>query len=1021
MPADLASTQRILELLERFSFSALKDLFWTELSYPRASDPLSRRGWPEELRGMLADDPLLLSRVGEEGGFHVLYCRMAGARLSLVDERLVITRLLREHPWALFVFSNAPQSEWHLVNVRVLAAPEGEDGAETAPRRVFRRIAVTPGELNRTGAERLTEIDAARFPAGERTSPLAVQEIHDHAFDVEKVSRDFYRRYREVFERVEEQVEGFDGDPDARRLFTQRLFHRLMFVAFVQKKGWFRLGGAVQPDHLHAMWEAYGRREGEERHEADNFYRDRLLLFYREVLSRERYEAAPDPWVTGLVGSGPYLNGGLFEEDALDRRPGVVVPDSAIYEIVINLFGRFNFTITEASPLEVEVAVDPEMLGKVFEELVTGRHEKGKYYTPKPIVSFMCREALKGYLRTAVPQESEAAVARFVDAHDAAALGDGEAVLRALREITVCDPACGSGAYLLGMLHELLDLRAALFNTRGLDTASAYDRKLEIIENNIFGADLDAFAVETARLRLWLSLVVDFERGDSGAAFPQLPNLEYKIGEGDSLAHPLARQYDLMDAVVDAISTREHEHLRAGRSRKRELEAELRPLREQLAIWIAGGAVQKFDMRVDFADVFARGGGFDVVLANPPYVRQELIREQKPRLKANFPQVYTGGADLYVYFYARALEMLAAGGMLVFISSNKWFRAAYGARLRQHVGEQARVVSITDFGDLPVFESATAYPMIFIAQKQAGGERGGFLFAQPASLDPPYPDIAAVVARSGRRLPPQAAQGSEWRLVDPASAERTARMSRAGSALSEYVDGRIYYGIKTGLNGAFLIDGATRDRLVAADAASAEVIRPLVTGREIQRWAAPHGDRWLIVTPVGVDIARYPAVLDHLSRWRPAIERRHDQGRHWWELRPCDYYAAFDAPKIVFPDIAKGARFAVDTTGVYVLNTAYIIPVDDPYLLAVLNSAPVERFYADVSSQVRGGYLRFIRQYVERIPIPRANPREREAIAELAHQCVRVAGSGPGVAEWEAEIDARVASLYGLDAREQAA
>src|SRR3954447_24756915 len=743
MSTESARTQKILDLLEDFGFASLKELFWTELGYPRVAEALSWREWPDAVRGLLAEAPLLLAAAGAGGGFHVLYCRMAAERLSLAEERQLVTLLLREHPYALFVFSNRAQDAWHFVNVKIGLPHAAEEDGDGGRRRVFRRTPVEPGEPNRAGAERLAELDAARLPGGDGASPLAVQEVHDHAFDVEKVSREFYRRYREVFERVEGQIEGFDGDPDGRRLFTQRLFHRLMFVAFVQKKGWLEFEGSARGDYLYSVWRAYSRRTGEPRGD-DNFYRDRLLLLYRDVLNDERHEAAPDRFITLLVGTGPYLNGGLFEEDALDRTPGVLVPDAAIYEILHELFGRFNFTITEASPLEVEVAVDPEMLGKVFEELVTGRHESGKYYTPKPVVSFMCREALKGYLRAAVPHEAEAAVARFVDEHAAAGLRDGEAVLRALREVRVCDPACGSGAYLLGMLHELLDLRAALFNTGGLDTASAYERKLEVIENNIFGADLDGFAVETARLRLWLSLVVDFERGDSGADFPRLPNLEYKVGEGDSLAHPLVRQYDLVDGLVRDISRKEHEFLRASRSRRRELRKELEPLRAELGAWVEGGKVDAFDMRVDFADVFSpppaadgtqrRAGGFDVVLANPPYVRQELIREQKPRLRKNFPEVYAGTADLYVYFYARAVELLAPGGMLVFISSNKWFRAAYGARLRKHLGEQARVVSITDFGGLPVFESATAYPMIFIAQKQAGGDRGGFLFARPASL-----------------------------------------------------------------------------------------------------------------------------------------------------------------------------------------------------------------------------------------------------------------------------------------------
>lgn len=158
-----------------------------------------------------------------------------------------------------------------------------------------------------------------------------------------------------------------------------------------------------------------------------------------------------------IIGDVPYLNGGLFEKNEDDNDDAIVVPDAAIETILEDLFGRFNFTVTESTPLDVEVAVDPEMLGRVFEELVTGRHETGSYYTPKPVVSFMCREALKGHIGARLPNDSPEAVQRFVEEHDPAGLRDPEGTLEALRNVTVCDPACGSGAYLLGMLHELLE------------------------------------------------------------------------------------------------------------------------------------------------------------------------------------------------------------------------------------------------------------------------------------------------------------------------------------------------------------------------------------------------------------------------------------------------------------------------------------------------------------------------------------------------------------------------------------
>jgi hypothetical protein len=201
---------------------------------------------------------------------------------------------------------------------------------------------------------------------------------------------------------------------------------------------------------------------------------------------------------------------GLFEEEA-DDIDGFTFPDTVVAKILTGLIYQFNFTVTESTPLDVEVAVDPEMLGRIFEELVTGRHESGSYYTVKPVVAFMCYEALASYLGARLPAESEAALAQFVYQKDPSKLRNPEAVLEALRAVKVCDPACGSGAYLLGMLHVLLELRECLFAARSLDAKTVYDRKLEIIQNNLYGVDKDDFAVNIARLRLWLSLIVDYE------------------------------------------------------------------------------------------------------------------------------------------------------------------------------------------------------------------------------------------------------------------------------------------------------------------------------------------------------------------------------------------------------------------------------------------------------------------------------------------------------------------------------
>ena len=333
-----------------------------------------------------------------------------------------------------------------------------------------------------------------------------------------------------------------------------------------------------------------------------------------------------------VIGDVPFLNGGLFEESELDRRDGIAVPDEAIGQVLEGLFDRFNFTVMESTPFDIEVAVDPEMLGKVFEELVTGRHDSGAYYTPRPVVSFMCREALKGYLEGQGTGLASEAIARFVDHQDTEGIGVAQArdVARALAEVTVVDPACGSGAYLLGMMQELIELQTALYNA-GADAKALSDLKLEIIQRNLYGVDIDSFAVNIAMLRMWLSLAIDYE----GATPEPLPNLDFKVVCGDSLLGPDPSS----GAEVQVVLGQDVERVRLlGELKGKFLRASTGADKDRLRKEIAGltalirdetsseateGVV---DWRVQFAEVFAEDRrGFDIAIANPPYISVENL------------------------------------------------------------------------------------------------------------------------------------------------------------------------------------------------------------------------------------------------------------------------------------------------------------------------------------------------------------------------------------------------------------
>ncbi|QSJ19931.1 Eco57I restriction-modification methylase domain-containing protein [Nostoc sp. UHCC 0702] len=1011
----MVATLELQELIQHSlqnlkNLDVLKRLFWNQLNYERENKELSRRQLSDAVTHEVEGEPLLLASGGTNKAFHIIYTRLNSENLSRQGERVVVNHLWQEHPYALFVFSNKSQSHWHFLNVKYDSSPQ--------KRRLFRRITVGEGEQLRTATERISLLDLESIPDA---SPLDIQTRHDEAFDVEAVTQEFFREYRKTFEKVESLIK-WATDSEGKRLFTQKLFNRLMFIAFIEKKGWLKF--QTRTDYLSALWESYQDKDGVS---DKNFYRDRLShLFFSGLNSPQEYDIAGinnGGFLKKLIGTVPYLNGGLFEQGEDDQNPQIIIPDDCIDTILHDLFQRFAFTVTESTPLDVEVAVDPEILGKVFEELVTGRHESGSYYTPKPIVSFMCREALKGYLKTQFANESHDALAEFIDEYNPDYLINPEAILEALRKVRCCDLAAGSGAYLLGMLHELLYLRQYLFKNKGLDSNTVYQRKLEIIENNIYGIDKDVFAVNIARLRLWLSLAVEYQ----GEKPKPLPNLKYKIEVGDSLIAPSPAATGMIRSeLISQYRQKKAEYMRTHEGgKKRKLEEEINELKTQIRLITNGSAKapEGFDWAVEFAEVFA-DGGFDIQVANPPYVRQELIKDLKPTLQKIYPATYNGTSDLYCFFYARALQLLKPGGMLAFISPNKWFRAKYGEKLRKHIADNCQVHSITDFGDLPVFKSATTYPMIFIGQNEVANK--STIFTQIKSLQSPYPDVLAIIREQGQKLPRTAINSSNWTLTDTSYANRLKKMEEAGISLGEYVNGKIYRGVLTGLNKAFVIDGKIRQELITQDPKSHEIIKPLIEGKDIRKWWIDYQDRWLIFTRRGIDIDTYPVIKAHLRNWRTELEPkphnyhlsekwlgRKSGSYKWYEIQDnVAYYSEFYQPKIVYQEIATYQSFAFDQKGTHVNNKVFIIPTDDLYLFGVFNSHLAWEYLQNTCSKLSGGALAMQTPYVTKLPIPNASTTDRAAISKLVQKCLDAKGVNCEV--WEKEISDRVAALYGL-------
>ena len=696
----------------------IRKLFVEVLDFEAATGQVSLAGAPATV-----SLPASAERIAQLDGVHVLYLdlntvdndRVRKAEVEAAAKR--IADQLGED--MLLVVINKSGTQLHIIHPDFGGA-----------RLVLRRMVIGHDVPRRTVVQQISNIYS------DYGKSKNLRKVLREAFDVEPVTTDFFRKYKEIFEQALKAITGFDNNSEgdsAKRLFTQTLFNRLMFVHFLSRKGWLSIND--DKDYLSALWNDY---QGDEvksppTGKAPNFYRDRLRLLFFTGLNNPDSRDLSDG-ASPLIGSVPFLNGGLFTEGDFDVEDSpVAVPDDVIEGALKELFEKFNFTVMESTPFDIEVAVDPEMLGKVFEELVNERHDSGAYYTPRPVVAFMCREALKGYLESKDTGVSVDAIAGYIENRDTGGISVDAArrIGAALDEITVVDPACGSGAFLLGMMQELVDLQTTLYNA-GVDSKSLHALKLHIIERNLYGVDIDEFAVNIAMLRLWLSLAIDFD----GATPPALPNLDFKIVRGDSLLgpdpspdkYPDLFRYQVVQAA-DRIGKLKAEFMNTSdRFTKVERQDEIEALERDLTAALAESPAPEdaVDWRVQFAEVFARHGGFDVAIANPPYVRPE-VAARVPQYLAMRQAIVAGGQyhtlyekwDLYVPFIERSYALIRDGGINTLIVSDAFCQARYAKRSREYFLKNARIVRLDFYSDIQIFQ-AGVHNVSYVFQKADG-------------------------------------------------------------------------------------------------------------------------------------------------------------------------------------------------------------------------------------------------------------------------------------------------------------
>ena len=929
-----------------------------------------------------------------------------------------------------------------------------------------------------------------------------------------------------------------------------RLITRLLFVWFIKEK-------RLVADELFDETEVACLLKDYNRNTGDSYYRAVLQnLFFATLnteiekrefsteknathrnFSRYRYKrqiSNPDK-LLGLFAQTPFINGGLFDcldsEEATDdggyridcfsdkHYKRLSIPNRLFFDEDDGLFPllkHYKFTVEENTPIEQEVALDPELLGKVFENLLaaynpetgeSARKRTGSYYTPRPIVDYMVEEALVATLAQHVnPSDGDAKFCEerlhylldYAKASDDANqwFDDVEAdrIVRAISELKILDPAVGSGAFPMGVLHKLtlalrrLDpdnrrweqlqreraiQRAELaFDTKD-DTArreelveidetfkryrdSDFGRKLYLIQNSIFGVDIQSIACQIAKLRFFISLAIEqvpIKVAENFGIKP-LPNLETRFVAANTLIGLKGLQLQMSEELTRNLERELHDnserHFHAPtRTQKRACEKKDKALRLELAAVLRKIGIPAEDAekiahwnpydQTSSADWFDPGrmfgvkNGFDVVIGNPPYVRQEKIKELKPSLKDQY-DCYTGVADLYVYFYERGFQLLRDNGILTYISSNKYFRAAYGKKLRDFLARQSTLSQLIDFGDAPVFTSI-AYPSIITARK--AHTESNYLRTMNWEPGTPIDEFGAVFRTQGFTMPQNALTADGWRLTSPTVLNLLKKLRNAGKPLGEYVKGRFYRGVLTGLNEAFVVTRETRDKLISEHPSSAEVLEPFLRGRDVKRWGVNFAEQYLIkiessenrahpwseqpsVETEAIFANTYPAIHTHLQTFRDRLIKRYDQGKYFWELRACAYWEEFQEPTIVWGNLAQYPKFAFAEAGFYLSAPATMMVSDSKYLLGIMNSRITRYWVSQSAAERQGGFLEFKPMYISPIAIP--DQPENEGISALVSQILTVKRDDPNadVSELENEIDQTVYSLYDLTPAEVA-
>ena len=923
-------------------------------------------------------------------------------------------------------------------------------------------------EKVKTPSERLNKL------AGK---PLALNDILE-AFSVEALNEEFYKIVSEYFYQLigGEIGKGKKGkhygdgilqlpnvpkeNHQVYQEFTVRLIGRTVFCWFLKmKKG--DNEESLLPESLLSS-KAVKDNTG--------YYHSVLeRLFFQTLNTRmnKRVDNLPDG-----CEQIPFLNGGLFEPGSDDyyraNRISGLSENLNTLQIedkwFLNFFQeleKYNFTIDENSVTDIEVSVDPEMLGRIFENLLaeidpdsgeTARKATGSFYTPREIVDYMATESLVQYLqnKTGLKPEQLRPVFKMTEQEQPKFFDEElEDILDALDKVKILDPACGSGAFPMGVLQKIvmalqkLDPDAKWWKKRQLKritnpiikkalreklnaSSVEYARKIGIIQNSLYGVDIQPIAAEISKLRCFLTLIVDENINDSteNRGIEPLPNLEFKFVTADTLVRlPKEEgQTGLFDNFeeIELLTELREEYLQS--SGKKKVKIKERFIRVQNKILKSHNLFTDKESRTykqttwnpfghekaDWFDPKWMYGvdSFDVVIGNPPYVQMQkdkgaLANRYKNEGYCTFERM----GDIYSLFYERGVELLNESGTLTYITSNKWMRAGYGKSLRKFFTSKTDPKLLIDFGQTMVFKSAIVHSNILLVEKTQNTKAAKAVQFQTDL----YKDNINITNYFEKYAVTQNQLDDDiWNILTKKNSNIKNLIEQIGTPLrkSNY---KINFGIKTGYNEAYIIDGDKRNELISKDNRLSEFIKPLLRGRDVRKYHFKNPDKWLIFIPwhfplhedktiVGASEkaeklfeSQYPVLFEHFKSYYDKLIKRNTAETgiryEWYALQRCanTYLDEFKKPKIIYSEIVSRPQFNVDFDGIYPDASVFIITGNNiKYLTALLNSKPVSYFFKTfyAGGELVGKY-RYKKAFLQNLPIPNPESHKKKVLENL--------------------------------------